>query len=140
MDINLLKTLLKPEEELRLKPYHDSVGKLTIGWGRNLTDNGISKKEAEYFLDNDIKDVIADLQINIPWWNSIDEVRQLVLADMCFNMGIASLLKFHNTLNAIKNHNWKAAYDGMLASKWASQVGTRATKLANIMLTGIYVP
>lgn len=138
MNINLLKSLLKPEESLKLVPYKDSVGKITIGWGRNLTDNGISIQEAELFLNNDIKDVTDDLNSYIPWWEDIDEIRQLVLADMCFNLGIEGLLKFHKMLAAIRSNNWQLAHDEMLNSKWASQVGNRAPKLAKIMLTGIY--
>ena len=49
--------MLKRHEGLRLKPYQDTIGKLTIGYGRNLDDRGISKEEAEYLLRNDISRV-----------------------------------------------------------------------------------
>jgi len=140
MDTNLLKSLLKPEEGLKLLPYKDSVGKLTIGWGRNLSDNGISRTEAEIFLNNDIEDTILDLDQNVGWWRDLDEIRQLVFADMCFNLGIPKFLEFHKFLNAAKNRQWQVAHDEMLNSQWATEVGERAIKLAKIFLTGIYVP
>ncbi len=44
----MLIDLIKRHEGLSLKPYMDSRGFLTIGYGRNLDANGISKSEAEY--------------------------------------------------------------------------------------------
>ena len=62
--------------------------------------------------------------------------RQAVLLDMAFNMGAEGLLKFGNTLRAAREMRWKDARDGMLASKWAGQVGRRASELAEQMMTG----
>ena len=39
----LVKPLTKINEGLRSKPYVDTVGKVTIGVGRNLTDRGLSE-------------------------------------------------------------------------------------------------
>jgi len=44
---------LKRHEGLRLKPYLCPAGKLTIGYGRNLEDVGISEEEAAEMLYND---------------------------------------------------------------------------------------
>lgn len=131
-----LKEQLIVHEGLRLKPYQDTVGKATIGVGRNLDDRGISMHEAMLMLDHDIDDVEADLDRVMPWWRSLSEARQLVLADMCFNLGVARLTAFKNTLAAMKAGDYEAAADGMLASRWASQVGKRAQKLAKAMREG----
>ena len=70
------------------------------------------------------------------WYKILDANRRSVLIDMAYNMGEDDLLHFHNTLLAVSRKDWQAAHDGMLASKWATQVGVRAQRLANIMLTG----
>lgn len=131
-----LKDQLIRHEGLRLKPYTDTVGKLTIGVGRNLTDRGISKVEAMLMLDNDIQEATNDLLDKLPWTAQLDWPRKTVLINMTFNLGINSLMQFHNTLNAIEEKRWQAAHDGMLSSQWAKQVGPRAIELARIMLTG----
>ncbi len=136
MNLNLLIAELKRDEGVRLKPYTDTVGKLTIGCGRNLTDVGISEKESDYLLAHDIANVENQLDAHLGWWRELDEVRQRVLANLCFNMGIMTLLTFKNTLAAIRSGNYVGAASGMLRSLWSSQVGPRAQRLARAMVTG----
>jgi lysozyme len=137
VDITKLKAELARDEGLRLKPYLDSVRKLTIGYGRNLTDVGISLEEAAYLLDADVARAVKDLDDALPWWIKLDEVRQRVLVNMAFNMGIFGLLGFTNTLNFMEMGMYEAAADGMLKSLWARQVGPRADRLAEMMRTGL---
>jgi lysozyme len=134
---------LRLHEGVRNKPYTDTVGKLTIGVGRNLSDVGLLDDEIDYLLNNDVRRVCLYLDAQLPWWQELNDVRQRVMIDLCFNMGIKSLLTFKNTLKAIKDRNWQAAYKGMLSSKWAKQVDKnlndhegRANRLADMMLTG----
>lgn len=134
--MNDLVTMLTRHEGLRLKPYKDSVGKLTIGVGRNLDDVGISNDEARLLLTNDIIRTQADLDRLLPWWNNLDGIRRAVLTDMGFNMGVAGLCTFTQTLDAVQNGRYVEAADHMLHSKWAAQVGPRATELAAMMRTG----
>ena len=136
MNHEILKNMLRKHEGLRLQPYHDTVGKLTIGIGRNLDDVGISTAEAMFLLDNDIRRAEDDLDTHCPWWRDMDETRQLVIADMCFNMGIGTLLGFKNSLKAMKEGRYSDAADGMGQSKWAVQVGPRATHLISMMREG----
>jgi lysozyme len=124
------------EEGLKLKPYRDTVGKLSIGIGRNLDDVGITEAEARLLLSNDIDRAANEVDAALPWFVGLDAVRQSALIDMAFNMGIAGLLTFTNTLAAIKEGRWADAAAGMLASKWATQVGARAERLAKMMETG----
>lgn len=131
-----LKIELTRDEGLRLKPYRDTVGKLTIGIGRNLDDVGISQDEAMHLLDNDIARTTAALDKAIPWWRSLNDVRQRVVVNMAFNLGVAGLLGFKNTLAAMKAGRYADAAWGMLASKWATQVGERAKRLAAMMAKG----
>ncbi len=127
---------LTAHEGVRLKPYVDTVGKVTIGIGRNLTDRGISDDEAFFLLENDINASIIDLAQRYRWFIELDEVRQRVLVDMAFNMGGARLAKFKNMLAAVERGDYKAASVAMLASLWARQVKGRAIRLARWMETG----
>lgn len=127
---------LRRDEGVRLKPYTDSVGKLTIGIGRNLTDVGISEDEANTLLFNDLAKVQAQLSEQLPWIADLDEARQGVLENMCFNLGIHGLMEFRITLHFMQTKEFDRAADAMLSSRWAEQVGSRAQRLAIQMRTG----
>src|ERR1051326_6502744 len=131
-----LRDQLIRDEGIRLRPYKDTAGKLTIGVGRNLDDVGISNAEAFYLLDNDIAKAQQNLRARLPWLASLDYSRQCVLFNMCFNLGVDKLMEFHNTLDAIADGRYGDAADDILESKWATQVGPRAQRLANQMRTG----
>ena len=133
----LERTLMR-HEGVRLKPYKDSVGKLTIGVGRNLTDRGISEDEALHLFRNDIALHAAELYREFPWVVELDALRQEVLVNMAFNMGIPTLSQFRRTMGSIKEGNYELAASQMLESRWASQVGRRAVELSEMMRTGRY--
>ena len=134
---------LVKHEGLRLLPYKDTVGKLTIGVGRNLDDVGISLNEAMLFLDNDIKRVKAELDTALPWWRTLDTVRQQVMIDLGFNLGVltpvgkAKLLTFTQTLALIQNGKYVEAANHLATLPWHKQVGIRATDLETMLRTGI---
>ena len=134
-----VRDLIKRHEGLKLKPYYDTVSKLTIGWGRNLTDVGISRKEAEILLDTDI--ATARLHASIfEWFDELDEVRQAVVIDMLFNLGPNKFRGFKGTIRALEGRAFTSAADRMLDSLWAKQVGKRAKRLAEMMRTGVFPP
>jgi lysozyme len=133
--MNLVEQLRR-DEGVRLVPYRDQVGKLTIGIGRNLDDVGISLVEAEFLLHNDIEKATAQLELHLPWTKTLDEVRRAALVNMDFNMGIGGILQFKNTLAAIQAGRYDDAADQMLESRWAHQVGPRAHRLALQVKTG----
>lgn len=135
MNRGLLLEQLRRHEGLKLKAYRDSVGKLTVGYGRNLDDRGITEEEAGFMLDNDIDAVVADLE-RMPLYLGLDPVRQVVLANMAFNMGLPTLLTFSRMLGALADQDWQRAADEMLDSKWARQVGSRADELSELMRLG----
>ena len=116
-----------------LKPYLDTVGKLTIGVGRNLDDKGLSRNEALDLLQNDINDAIEDVRHCCSIYDELSRPRQLVLISMAFNMGREGLSRFIRFLDALHANDWERAADEMMRSKWATQVGTRATTLAAMM-------
>ena len=132
-----LRAMLIRQEGLRLKPYRDSVGKLTIGVGRNLDDEGIAESEAYVMLDNDI--IKHTLEANkLPIFVALDQVRRDVLIDMVFNMGLPRVFGFKKMLAALAESDWEKAAAEMRDSKWAMQVGNRALELAAMIRTGEY--
>lgn len=124
------------DEGRRLMPYVDTAGKITIGVGRNLTDLGISLGECAAMLDKDIARAELGLDHALPWWRELDGVRQRVLLNMAFNLGLVGLSSFRATLGAIKEARFTDAAAGMQASLWARQVGRRAERLARMMESG----
>jgi lysozyme len=145
----LLLARLPRTEGRRRKPYKDTVGKWTVGVGHNISDRGLpgyavveliekqelSDETISRILSDDIDKVLVDCNA-IPVFKNLNVVRQSVLADMVFNMGLGTVLQFQNTLSYVAKGDWKNAATNMLKSKWAGQVGNRANELARLMETG----
>lgn len=125
-----------PMRRGRLLAYQDTMGVWTIGFGRNLQDRGISMQEAHDLLNHDVEDVLEEMARAFPWASTMNSVRQRVLANMLFNLGLAKLSGFVHTLAAMEAGRYEDAAAGMLSSKWARQVGKRADRLAREMETG----
>jgi lysozyme len=140
-------------EGIRLTAYLDTMGILTIGVGRNVIANpteeelgraiskvgdSITQEEAMLLLGNDIDSAVDDLTDEFDDFDKLSEPRQHVLIDMCFNMGIgiegkSGLLAFQNMLDATFSGDYPRAAQEMLNSRWAKQVGRRATLLSLMM-------
>lgn len=131
---------LKRDEGLRLSAYQDTKGIWTCGYGHAYVHPGTvwTPDQASQMLAADVAHTEAALDVQLPWWRSQDDVRQDVIAEMGFNMGVTTLCQFHNTLAAVKSAQWAQAAAGMLHSDWAREVGERADRLAEQMLTGVY--
>jgi lysozyme len=135
-DFSILREAVQNDEGLRLLPYLDTAGKITIGYGRNLSDVGITKGEALQLLDNDLTNAIATLTRAHPGVQALDPVRQIVLVNMAFNMGVPRLSTFQQMWAAVERGDFEAAAEEMIKSTWATQVGARATRLASEMASG----
>ncbi len=129
---------LQVDEGFRAKPYRDTVGKLTIGYGRNLDDIGISTEEARFMLDVDMKRAESAVLGAFPWYTALDGPRQAVIVNMAFNVGLGRLRKFEQMIVALEKGDFAAAAREMLDSLWSRQVGERSTRLARQMQTGRY--
>lgn len=136
--MNKLTEQLKRHEGLRLKPYKCTAGKLTIGYGRNIEDCGITEGEATAMLAADIHKGENQISENIEMLSNISDARYDVLVNMVFNMGITGVLRFKKMLKAVKQGHYSLASIEMLDSRWAKQVPSRANELANQMRTGEY--
>lgn len=134
--LNLAKEAVKAHEGLRHKPYLCTKGKLTIGYGRNIEDNGITTHEANILLEHDLK--IADIEARkfTTAFEELNDVRKSVIINMVFNLGLTKLSKFVEFKKALENGDYEKASFEMLNSLWASQVGTRANTLAEQMERG----
>ena len=130
MNLTRLRESLKHHEGKRLKPYKDSVGVLTIGYGRNLDHVGISEAEAEALLDNDIRSAYQSALRVVPTLPLLTDARQEVVVEMTFNLGATRFGKFTKTLALIDARDWTKAALEMLDSRWAEQVGQRASTLS----------
>lgn len=132
--------------------YRDSKGYWTIGIGHLIDSRrggGISRDIAEVILGDDLQKFEEQLDKALPWWRELSDIRQRVILDMVFQMGLGrapftqgeddpgeGLLSFVNTLGHIRGGRWKQAASGMLASKWARvDSPNRARRLAKMMET-----
>lgn len=137
MDMESLLESLRDHEDLRLLPYRDTVGKLTIGYGRNLDDRGITKDEAESMLQTDAVLALKDASLLLTNFHALRDARQNVLAEMVFNLGKVGVEKFKKFLEAAEIGHHDTAADEMLDSLWARQVGRRAVILSERWRIGV---
>jgi lysozyme len=135
-DRDSLRRAVMAAEGLRLTPYRDTANKLTVGYGRNLEDVGITREEAEMLLEHDLSTAIRQCERSFGWFSRLDGVRQRVVAEMCFNLGLPRLSGFGRMLAAVTVGHYEAAADEMLQSQWSKQVKGRAHRLAQMMRTG----
>lgn len=128
---------LKIDEGLRLKPYYCTAGALTIGYGRNLDAVGITEAEADIMLraDVEVAERAAEALVGDAW-SSLSPTRQAVVINMAFNLGQTRLAAFKNFMAALRAADYDTAADEMLDSRWARQVGDRATRLSEVMRSG----
>lgn len=144
MITDLMIAELERDEGVRKIPYLDSRGIKTVGVGHNMESSPLpddctfplTDDQISFLLKGDIKNTINDLNSKIPWWSKMCEVRQRVIVNMCFNLGIGKFLGFKNTLACMQTGDYIGAAAGMAASTWAVQVGNRATRLISAMTTG----
>lgn len=126
---------LKRDEGVRVKPYIDTAGVLSIGVGRNLTEVGLRPLEIDYLLSNDVYEAIEDCE-SFDWWELLNEVRQRALVNMRFNLGPSRFRGFVLMLDAIGQQDYYTAAQQMLLSTWSTQVGARAIRLARMIEHG----
>jgi len=145
--IDSASDLVRFHEGRRLYVYDDATGRgvgpgstleghPTIGIGRALDVRGISDDEAEALFAADLADTSTALARERAWVLELDPVRRAVLVDMAFNMGVRGLLGFRRALAALEIGDCETCAVEMLDSRWADQVGRRATRLAATMRSG----
>jgi lysozyme len=140
-----LEDMLIDHEGLKLKPYKDTVGIWTCGVGHNMQEDDKMDTETPWTMEKvmttlktDIEKIQKELK-QFDWFKKLDSVRQDVITDMAFNLGLPRFLGFQNLIAALKKKDYKKASAEMLQSKWAQQVKRRAYTLSQMMLTGEYL-
>jgi len=126
------KDQIKFDEGFRGNVYQCTEGKNTIGYGRNLDDNPLTKKEADYLLDNDLKRIVKQA-VKFSFYGSLNSERRGVIINMMFQLGLGGFSGFKKFIEALDNRDYGRAYTEMLDSKWARQTPERAQRLAKIM-------
>jgi lysozyme len=126
--------------------YNDHLGYPTFGVGHLITEKDeehgkplgtpVSEERVTECLNADVDIVCAELDKNMEWWRGLNDTRQRVMANMCFNLGYPRLSKFKKFLAAVQEEDWETAAVEMMDSKWATQVGDRAVRLREKMLNG----
>ena len=144
MNISALMNELMLDEGYKYEIYLDHLGYPTFGVGHLITEKDeeygkevgtpISKERIEKCLQQDIKIVCEELDMNEPWWRDLDNNRQRVVANMCFNLGYPRFSKFKKFIAAMQVSQWEKAAEEMMDSKWATQVGERAIRLRDRVL------
>jgi lysozyme len=131
---------LKLDEGKRLSLYTCTAGKLTIGYGWNIEDNGLPESIINQLFEisfetasKDALSFVGDPAI----WELMGEARQGVIINMAFNLGLTTLNEFKQLRKALLVADWHLASVEMMDSMWSRQVGERAERLAEIMYLGV---
>ena len=138
-----LQTMLERDEGRRNIAYVDTLGKATIGIGHH--DANVCKgmvwadAEVDRVFAADVAEKTAQVEAEFPWVADMNEPRRAVVIAMAFQLGLAGLSAFVNTLGALKRGAYNAAADGMLASLWARQTPLRVARMAQQIRSGEWV-
>lgn len=141
-----LKPDLRRDEGVRLKAYKDSLGNWTTGVGHlihagsPLLTATLTPALADAILDHDLAVLFVQLDHQLPWWRTLSDLRQDVVANLGFNLGVGKLKTFPDTLGALQHGGFETAARMLLDSLWARQVGARAQRLSRQLATGEHQP
>jgi GH24 family phage-related lysozyme (muramidase) len=157
------KLLIRSHEGLRLVPYHDSRGILTVGVGfalqmfnskgeivpspaareicarvqvdyaAVLAGKAITEAQAEAIFALQYSTVADQARIVIPAIEEYPQNAAAVVCDMIFQLGLVGFLKFRNTVAAFRAKDWKAAIAGILDSALAHQVPNRVKQNVELL-------
>jgi lysozyme len=145
MNIEALREQLKVDEGVKYEIYKDHLGYPTFGIGHLITEddpehgepNGteISEDRVNEVFESDVATFVSESKILFPDLDELPDVAQQVIVNMAFNMGRPRLSKFKNFIAGVNDRDWTRAAEEMMDSRWADQVGARATRLRNLILT-----
>ena len=136
-----IESQLREDEGEVLHEYKDHLGFSSIGIGILIDKRkggGLLPEESSFIFQNRMRILKDRIRQALPWFDELDEVRQGVLLNMAYQMGVDGLLKFKTTLSHVKARQWTAASVGMLDSLWAKQTPERAERLATQMRLGFW--
>ncbi len=126
-----------PHNGDRFFPYIDTAGKITIGYGRNLSAKGLSALQVNMNFTEDIADAIDAVRHNCSCYDQLSRPRQLVLISLAFNLGQEGLGKFVKFLGALHLGKYDDAANELLNSKAAKDDPHRYNPLAFMMRSNL---
>jgi len=139
MDREKLYEEIKADEGEVLEVYLDHLGYPTIGIGHLVTEKdeefgkppgtAITAERSRELFARDIQSAIEDCERLYGQWHNWPEEVQLIMVNMCFNLGVTRLAKFKNMHNMLSQHKWKEAAAEGRDSLWYRQVTNRAERL-----------
>ena len=145
MNIEALREQLKIDEGVKYEIYKDHLGYPTFGIGHLITENDpehgepdgkeISEDRVNEVFATDVAKFVSESKILFPDLDELPDVAQQVIVNMAFNMGRPRLSKFKNFIAGVNDRDWTRAAEEMMDSRWATQVGDRAIRLRNQILT-----
>ncbi|WP_430229775.1 glycoside hydrolase family protein [Paraburkholderia tropica] len=139
--MQLMVAELRRDEGVRYSIYLDTAKIPTVGVGHNcraspLPQNWVcplTDAQVDQLLMQDLQATFAQLDAKLPWWTSLDEVRQRVVCNLAFNLGVAGLMTFKTALGAMQRGSYAIAAAAMMNSAWYRQTGQRAQRLCYAM-------
>jgi len=140
-----LESTVMRDEGFEPRPYLDTVGVPTIGFGTTrihgepvtMDNPAMTVQTARELLRSDLYRSLIDAQALFSRFNEMNGVRQAVLANMAYNLGRSRLAGFVKLIRAGENLSYPRMADEMEASKWHNQVGYRAKRLVREMRDGV---
>ena len=151
MNLVTLQDDIANDEGVVYETYHCSLGHLTGGIGHLITEwdeefyeqpigTKVSHEQVNDWFAKDIDVTIRDCNTIFPDFYNLPEEAQLVIANMCFQLGRPRLSKFKNFIAAVNDSDWTRAADEMEDSRWYKQTTARADRLiARIIKLGVPV-
>lgn len=125
----IARDLIFKHEGFSSKVYKDTKGILTIGVGRNVESEGITKDEALYLLDHDIADRLSNLS-RFSFWADLSPARKAVLLDLDFQLGKAGFADFHNMIAALMRKDYEGVANQIADSKLA-RIDAKSREIEN---------
>jgi lysozyme len=145
MNIEALREQLKVDEGVKYEIYKDHLGYPTFGIGHLITEDDpehgepdgteISEDRVNEVFESDVAKFVSEAKILFSDLDELPDVAQQVIVNMAFNMGRPRLSKFKNFIAGVNDRDWVRAAEEMMDSRWADQVGDRAIRLRNLILT-----
>ena len=149
MNLIKLQDEIANDEGVKYETYRCSLGHLTGGIGHLITEwdedmysgpvgTKIPHEQVDKWFNMDITRTIEDCKIIFTTFDSLPQDAQLVIANMCFQLGRPRLSKFKKFIAAVNDENWMLAGEEMQDSRWYKQTTNRADRLIErIQLIGV---
>ena len=143
MNLEQLQKELAADEGCKLEIYLDHLGYPTVGIGHLITEDDelygfevgseVSQEHVDELFHADVQRTLRDCEFLYSDFNDLPEEAQLIIANMCFQLGRPRLSGFKKMKAAVDSRDWREASRQMLDSKWAKQTPNRASRLSHRM-------